>query len=107
MQANALVPGRGTALTSTQSVGESIAITGDFLATLYDSASESVAKGRSLKDAFDFARLAMDPKFKALILYGHFLPFSVSRAYDEARGIEWPVIWTQQRDREMWAALQG
>ena len=28
--------------------------------------SESVAKGRSLKDAFDFARLAMDPTFKTL-----------------------------------------
>ena len=107
MQANALVPGRGAALTSPQSVGESIATTGNFLATLYGSVSESVAKGRSLKDAFDFARLAMDPKFRALILYEHFLPFSVSRAYDEARGIEWPVIWTEQRDREMWAALQG
>jgi glyoxylase-like metal-dependent hydrolase (beta-lactamase superfamily II) len=28
-------------------------------------------------------------------------------AYDEARGIDWPVIWTVDRDREMWAALQG
>jgi hypothetical protein len=31
----------------------------------------------------------------------------VVRAYDEARGIDWPVIWTAERDREMWAALQG
>jgi len=29
------------------------------------------------------------------------------RAYDEARGIEWPVIWTAERDRELWTALQG
>jgi hypothetical protein len=35
------------------------------------------------------------------------MPFNVARAYDEARGIEWPVIWTAQRDRELWAALQG
>jgi len=31
----------------------------------------------------------------------------VSRAYDEAKGIDVPVIWTAERDREMWAALQG
>ena len=30
-----------------------------------------------------------------------------SRAYDEAKGIAHPVIWTAERDREMWAALQG
>jgi hypothetical protein len=88
-------------------VAEGIALTSDFIATLYGSVSESVAKGRSLKDAFDFARLAMDPKFKTFGLYEHCLPFNVARAYDEARGIEWPVIWTAERDREMWTALQG
>ena len=107
LQANALVPGRGAALTTAQTAAEAIAFTADFLATLYDSVSESVAKGRSLKDAFDFVRLAMDPRFKTFPLYEHSLPFSVSRAYDEARGIDWPVIWTAERDREMWAALQG
>jgi hypothetical protein len=35
------------------------------------------------------------------------LPLSVSRAYDEARGIEWPVIWTAERGKKIWAALQG
>jgi glyoxylase-like metal-dependent hydrolase (beta-lactamase superfamily II) len=107
LQANALVPGRGPALTTPQMVADGIAETSDFIATLYGSVSESVAKGRSLKDAFDFAQLAMDPKFKTFAIYEHCLPFNVSRAFDEARGIEWPVIWTAERDREMWAALQG
>lgn len=107
MQATALVPGRGAALTTPEMVAEGIALTADFIATLYTSVSESVAKGRSLKDAFDFARLAMDPTFKTFALYEHCLPFNVVRAYDEARGIEWPVVWTAARDREMWAALQG
>jgi glyoxylase-like metal-dependent hydrolase (beta-lactamase superfamily II) len=107
LHANALVPGRGPALTTPQLVTEGIAHTGEFLATLYGSVQESVAKGRSLKDAFDFVRLAMDPKFKTFTIYEHSLPFNVSRAFDEARGIEWPVIWTAERDREMWAALQG
>ena len=107
LQGNALVPGRGAALTTPEMVKEGIELTSDFVATLYSSVQESVAKGRSLKDAFDFARLTMDPKFKSFAIYEHCLPFSVSRAYDEARGIEWPVIWTAERDREMWAALQG
>jgi glyoxylase-like metal-dependent hydrolase (beta-lactamase superfamily II) len=107
LQATALVPGRGAALTTPDMVAEGIALTGDFIATLYGSVSESVAKGRSLKEAFDFTRLAMDPKFKTFTIYEHCLPFNVARAYDEARGIEWPVIWTAERDREMWAALQG
>jgi len=107
MQPTALVPGRGAALTTTQQVKEGIEMTTDFLSTLYGSVKDSVDKGRSLKDAFDFARIAMDPKFKSFAIYEHCLPFNVSRAYDEARGIEWPVIWTADRDREMWAALQG
>jgi len=107
LQANALLPGRGATLTSSEMVKEGIELTSDFIATLYNSVQESVTKGRSLKEAFDFVRLTMDPKFKNFAIYEHCLPFSVSRAYDEARGIEWPVIWTAERDREMWAALQG
>ena len=30
---------------------------------------------------------------------------NVSRAFDEASGIDDPVIWTDKRDQEMWAAL--
>jgi glyoxylase-like metal-dependent hydrolase (beta-lactamase superfamily II) len=107
LQANTLLPGRGATLTSPEMVKEGIELTSDFIATLYSSVQESVTKGRSLKEAFDFVRLTMDPKFKDFAIYEHCLPFSVSRAYDEARGIEWPVIWTAERDREMWAALQG
>jgi glyoxylase-like metal-dependent hydrolase (beta-lactamase superfamily II) len=107
MTPKALVPGRGAALDNPQVVADGIAMTRDFLSTLFGSVSDSVAKGRSLKEAFDAAREVMDPKFAAFAIYEHCLPFNVSRAFDEARGIEWPVIWTAERDREMWAALQG
>jgi len=107
LQANALVPGRGAALTTPQMVQEGIELTSDFLSTLFGSVKDSVAKGASLKEAFDAARVVMDPKFSSYAIYEHCLPFNVSRAYDEARGIDWPVIWTAERDREMWAALQG
>ena len=107
LKAKALVPGRGAALGDPGKVVEGIAMTRDFLGTLYGSVQASVAKGRSLKEAFVAAREVMDPKFSSFAIYEHCLPFNVSRAYDEAKGIDWPVIWTAQRDREMWAALQG
>jgi len=51
-------------------------------------------------------RLAMDPKFAQVFIYEHCLPFDVSRAFDEAGGIDHPRIWTAERDKELWAALQ-
>jgi glyoxylase-like metal-dependent hydrolase (beta-lactamase superfamily II) len=106
-QAKALVPGRGAALTTAAQVTEGIEMTTDFLMTLYGSVQKSVAQNLSLKEAFAAARMAMDPKFSSFAIYEHCLPFNVSRAYDEARGTDWPVIWTAERDRQMWAALQG
>jgi glyoxylase-like metal-dependent hydrolase (beta-lactamase superfamily II) len=106
-KANALVPGRGAALATPDKVQAGIDGTRDFLSTLYGSAKDSVAKGLTLKEAFAAARQAMDPKFSDYAIYEHCLPFNVSRAYDEAMGVAWPAIWTAERDREMWAALQG
>jgi glyoxylase-like metal-dependent hydrolase (beta-lactamase superfamily II) len=105
--AAALVPGRGAALKNANQVAEGIALTEDFLTTLYGSVADSAAKGRSLKEAYDEARRVMDPKFASFAIYEHCMPFNVSRAYDEAKGIEHPVIWTAERDRAMWAALRG
>src|ERR1700758_434536 len=62
-------------------------------------------RGDALK-GLDTGREAMDPKFSSFAIYEHCLPFNVSRAYDEASGIDDPVIWTDKRDQEMWAALQ-
>ena len=107
LDAKAIVPGRGAALTTPAMVRDGLDLTRDFLSTLYASVSDSVARKRSLKEAFDAARTAMDPKFASFAIYEHCLPFNVSRAYDEASGVDWPVIWTDVRDREMWAKLQG
>ena len=107
LHSQALVPGRGAALASPEKAAEGIAMTRDFLSTLYGSVKESVSAGHSLKEAFAAARVVMDPKFASFAIYEHCLPFNVSRAYDEAKGIDHPVIWTAERDREMWAALQS
>jgi hypothetical protein len=101
------VPGRGAALKTPREVADGIALTEDFLTTLYGSVVESVAKGHSLKESYDAARVAMDPRFASFAIYEHCMPFNVSRAYDEASGIDHPVIWTAERDRAMWGALRG
>ncbi|MGD9836935.1 MAG: MBL fold metallo-hydrolase [Afipia sp.] len=103
----AVAPGRGDALKGEATVNEAIAMTRDFVGSLYGAAELSVAKGRSLKETMAATREVMDPKFSSFAIYEHCLPFNVSRAFDEASGIDDPVIWTDKRDREMWAALQG
>lgn len=103
----AIAPGRGDALKGEATVREAIAMTRDFVTSLYGAAEMSVAKGRSLKESMAATREVMDPKFASFAIYEHCLPFNVSRAYDEASGIDDPVIWIAERDREMWARLQG
>jgi glyoxylase-like metal-dependent hydrolase (beta-lactamase superfamily II) len=105
--AKALVPGRGAALKTSKQVADGIALTEDFLTTLFGTVADSAAKGRSLKETYDAARTVMDPRFASFAIYEHCMPFNVSRAYDEAKGIEHPVIWTAERDRAMWASLRG
>src|ERR1700723_1204957 len=103
----AIAPGRGDALKGLATGREAIAMTRDFVTTLYGVAEAAVAKGRGLKDTMAAARAVMDPKFSSFAIYEHCLPFNVSRAFDEAAGNDDPRIRTDKRDREMWAALQG
>jgi glyoxylase-like metal-dependent hydrolase (beta-lactamase superfamily II) len=103
----AIAPGRGDALKGLSAAREAIAMTRDFVTTLYGAAEAAVAKGATLKETMTATREVMDPKFSNFAIYEHCLPFNVSRAFDEASGIDDPVIWTDKRDRDMWAALQG
>lgn len=101
-----LVPGRGPALMTPERVAAGLAYTRDFVTTLYQSAQEAVAQGYDLKAAMAHTRKNMDPKFGHVFIYEHCLPFDVTRAFDEASGIRDPRIWTAERDRQMWHALQ-
>ena len=104
---DAIAPGRGDALVGKEMVNAAIENTRDFVESTYRPAAKVAARNGSLKEAWDAVREACDPKFSDYAIYEHCLPFNVSRAYDEARGIEHPRIWTAQRDIEMWEALQG
>ena len=103
----AIAPGRGDALIGAEKVQAAITNTADFVRSTYRPVERVVARGGSLKDAWDAVRAACDPKFADYAIYEHCLPFNVARAYDEAQGIDTPRVWTAQRDRDMWAALQG
>ena len=88
-------------------VAKALAATADFVESTYKPVARIVARGGSLKEAWDAVRTACDPKFSDYAIYEHCLPFNVARAYDEARGIDTPRIWTAERDKAMWDALQG
>lgn len=107
LQPAKLVPGRGPALDTPEKVQSGLAYTRDFVTTLLQSAREAVAQNMTLNQAMAHTRKAMDPKFAQVFIYEHCLPFDVTRAVDEASGIEHPRIWTAQRDQEMWHALQA
>jgi glyoxylase-like metal-dependent hydrolase (beta-lactamase superfamily II) len=92
---DAIAPGRGDALIGKDMVNAAIENTRDFVASTYRPAAKVAARNGTLKDAWNAVREECDPKF------------SVARAYDEARGIDTPRIWTAQRDIEMWEALQA
>ena len=104
---DAIAPGRGGALVGKDAVARAISSTRDFVHSTYAPAAKVAARGGTLKEAWDAVRASCDPKFQDFAIYEHCLPFNVSRAYDEARGIEHPRIWTAQRDLDMWSALQG
>jgi glyoxylase-like metal-dependent hydrolase (beta-lactamase superfamily II) len=104
---DAIAPGRGGALVGKEAVERAIESTRDFVQSTYLPAARVAARGGSLKEAWDAVRAECDPKFADYAIYEHCLPFNVARAYDEARGIAHPRIWTAQRDLEMWEALQG
>jgi glyoxylase-like metal-dependent hydrolase (beta-lactamase superfamily II) len=104
-QPRAIAPGRGDALIG-ETVGKAIESTRDFVQSTYDPVARVAARGGDLKEAMAACRAVCDPKFSDFAIYEHCLPFNVARAYDEARGLDHPRIWTAARDAEMWAALQ-
>ena len=104
---DAIAPGRGDALIGSAAVNRALDSTADVRTSTYRPAAKVALGGGSLKEAWDAVRAECDPKFSDYAIYEHCLPFNVARAYDEARDIDTPRIWTAERDRKMWEDLQG
>jgi glyoxylase-like metal-dependent hydrolase (beta-lactamase superfamily II) len=105
--AEVLVGGRGAVPRGREAVDAAVEQTRNFLLMMREKVGEVHARGGSLKDAFEAAHVALAPTFGAWPIFEHCLPFDVSRLWDELDGIDWPRIWTAERDREVWDQLQG
>ena len=86
---------------------EGLSGTASFTSDLFAITKRAAAEGWDLHRTYDEAMTQMRPKYGHWVIFEHCMPFDVSRAYDEAKGLDRPQIWTAERDLEMWRALEG
>lgn len=103
----ALVPGRGPALKGEAQVKQGLEVTRAFVSDLWASVEAGVAAGRDLKSVYRETYERLKPKYGHWVIFDHCMPFDVTRAYDEATQYRDPRIWTAERDRQMWEALES
>jgi glyoxylase-like metal-dependent hydrolase (beta-lactamase superfamily II) len=103
--AQQLVGGRGPVVHG-EAVARAVEDTRAFVRTTLDSTREVRDANGSLKDAFALAHERLAPRYAGFPIFEHTMPFNVQRTWDELDGIEHPRIWTAERDREVWDALQ-
>lgn len=105
-EAEALIGGRGAVAKGRIAVDAAIEQTRGFLLGMRENVKAVHDRGGTLKEAFEATHNALAPKFGAWPIFEHCLPFNVQRLWDEYDGIDWPRIWTMERDREVWELLQ-
>ncbi len=102
-----LVPGRGAALKDPAAVKAGIEGTQAFITAMYEQVKRGAREGKDLRSVYRETYTALKPRFGEWVIFDHCLPFDVSRAYDEATDHPHPRIWTAERDKAMWQALEG
>jgi glyoxylase-like metal-dependent hydrolase (beta-lactamase superfamily II) len=102
-----LVPGRGAALLNPAQVKAGLDGTRAFVTEMFAAVRDGARAGRDLRTVYRETYERLKPKFGHWVIFDHCLPFDVSRAYDEATRYPDPRIWTAQRDKDMWQALEG
>ena len=103
----ALVPGRGPALIGEAQVAQGLASTKGFVSELFAAVKAGAQAGHDLKQVYRDTFAALKPTYGQWVIFDHCMPFDVTRAYDEATQFPDPRIWTAERDRQMWEALEG
>jgi len=105
--ADLLVGGRGGVSRGPAEVSAAIAQTRRFLQVMIDRVGAVQQRGGTLKEAFETTHAALVDDYGRWPIFEHCLPFDVSRLWDELSGVERPIIWTSERDQDVWAQLQG
>jgi glyoxylase-like metal-dependent hydrolase (beta-lactamase superfamily II) len=105
-EAEVLIGGRGATAHGRDAVDAAIEQTRGFLQGMIEKVGEIHRAGGTLKEAFEATHAHLDPKFGMWPIFEHCLPFDVQRLWDEMDGIDWPRIWTAERDQEVWDKLQ-
>ncbi len=103
----ALVPGRGPALRGEAQVQKGLEVTRAFVSDVWASVKAGADAGRDLRKVYEETFAKLQPKYGEWVIFNHCMPFDVTRAYDEATQFPDPRIWTAERDRQMWEALEG
>ena len=107
LQPAKLVPGRGASLQTPAQVKAGLDATRAFVVEMFESVKRGAAAGKDLRTVYRETYGLLKPKFGHWVIFDHCMPFDVSRAYDEATRYRDPRIWTAERDKEMWQALEG
>lgn len=102
-----LVPGRGAALTTPEQVQQGLAGTKAFIEDMRAAVEEGVRAGKDLRAVYKEVYARLQPKYGRWVIFDHCMPFDVTRCYDELTAYPDPRIWTAERDRQMWEALEG
>jgi glyoxylase-like metal-dependent hydrolase (beta-lactamase superfamily II) len=102
-----LVPGRGASLTTPAQVKAGLDGTRAFVTEMFSAVKRGAQAGKDLRSVYRETYALLKPKFGHWVIFDHCLPFDVTRAYDEATQHRDPRIWTAQRDKDMWEALEG
>lgn len=105
-EAEVLVGGRGAVAHGREAVDAAIEQTRGFLNGMIEKVGEVHKRGGTLKEAFEATHEHLEPKFGMWPIFEHCLPFDVQRLWDEFEGTDWPRIWTDERDQEVWDQLQ-
>jgi glyoxylase-like metal-dependent hydrolase (beta-lactamase superfamily II) len=103
----ALVPGRGPALKGEGHVDAALRSTAGFIADVRASVEAGVAAGKDLNAVYKETFARLKPRYGDWVIFDHCMPFDVTRCFDEVTRYADPRIWTAERDRQMWEALEG
>lgn len=102
---NAIMPSRGECALGPSAVKAALDMTGRYLGVLKDTAFAAVEDGARLQETFSAVADAMPADLRKLDMAASWLSFNVARAYDEAKGVDMPLVWTVERANALKTAL--